>query len=125
MRRRIACIASVFAVSLLWSAGAQARAYSGRIGGTILGTNGRPAAGVNVMVEGSDGSLPLATHTDSHGRFLFKFVPQGLYDIRASSSTAASAWKHNLLVHSARTTVVNLRLVRIKPRKKSTHAAKN
>lgn len=125
MRRRIACVACVFAVSLLWSTGAQGRAYSGRIGGTILGTNGRPAAGVNVMVERSDGTLPLAARTDSHGRFLFKFVPQGLYDIRASNSTAASAWKHNLLVHSAKTTVVNLRLVRIKPRKKTTHAVKN
>ena len=125
MRRRIACVACVFAVLLFWTGGAQGRAYTGRISGTILGTNGRPAVGVNVMVERSDGVLPLAARTDTQGRFLFKFVPQGLYDIRASSRTAASAWKHNLLVHSAQTTVVNLRLVRIKPRKKTARAAKN
>lgn len=119
MRRTIAC---VFAASLLLASGAAARRPTRRLGGTITGTNGKPAVGVQVMVERSDGTLPLATRTDSHGRFLFKFVPPGLYDIRASDATAASVWKHNLVVHSRKETVVNLRLEHIKQPKKTATA---
>jgi len=104
-------IAFLFAASLLLATGVFARVHTTRIGGTISAPNGRPAVGVQVMAERSDGSLPLATRTDSHGHFLFRFVPPGLYDIRASDKSAASVWKHNLVVHSRKETVVNLRLM--------------
>ena len=109
--RKIACLC---ATSLLLATCAIARVHTTKIGGIISAPNGKPAANVQVMVERSDGSLPLATRTDSHGHFLFKFVPPGLYDIRASDATAASVWKHNLVVHSRKETVVNLRLERRK-----------
>jgi hypothetical protein len=109
--RKIACLC---ATSLLLATSAVARVHTTQIGGTISAPNGKPAVNVHVMVERSDGSLPLATRTDSHGHFLFKFVPPGLYDIRASDATAASIWKHNLIVHSRKETVVNLRLERRK-----------
>ena len=121
MRRAIAC---VFVASLFLASGAAARRPMRRLGGTIIGTNGKPAVGVQVMVERSDGTLPLATRTDSHGRFLFKFVPPGLYDIRASDATDASVWKHNLVVRSRKETIVNLRLERIKQRNKIATAPK-
>ena len=121
MRRAIAC---VFVASLLLASGAATRIPTRRLGGTITGTNGKPAVGVQVMVERSDGTLPLATRTDSHGRFLFKFVPPGLYDIRASDATDASVWKHNLVVRSRKETIVNLRLERIKQRNKIATAPK-
>jgi len=108
MRRTIAFL---FAASLLLATGVFARVHTTEIGGTISAPNGRPAVGVQVMAERSDGSLPLATRTDSRGHFLFKFVPPGLYDIRASDRSAASVWKHNLVVHSRKETVVNLRLM--------------
>ncbi|MHB8617276.1 MAG: carboxypeptidase-like regulatory domain-containing protein [Candidatus Acidiferrales bacterium] len=111
MMRKIACLC---ATSLLLATCAAARVHTTKIGGTISAPNGRPAAGVQVMIERSDGSLPLATRTDPHGHFLFKFVPPGLYDIRASDATAASVWKHNLIVHSRKETVVNLHLERRK-----------
>lgn len=116
-------IARLFATCLLLATSAAARVHTTQIGGTISAPNGKPAVGVQVMIERSDGSLPLATHTDSHGHFLFKFVPPGLYDIRASDATAASVWKHNLIVHSRKETVVNLRLERRKrpPIAASTH----
>lgn len=109
--RKIACLC---ATSLLLAACAIARVHTARIGGTISAPSGKPAANVQVMIERSDGSLPLATRTDSHGHFLFKFVPPGLYDIRASDITTASIWKHNLIVHSRKETVVNLQLKRRK-----------
>src|SRR5579872_1881693 len=88
--RKIACLC---ATSLLLATCSVARVHTTKIGGTISAPDGKPAVDVQVMVERSDGSLPLATHTDSHGHFLFKFVPPGLYDIRASDATAASVWK--------------------------------
>ncbi|MGH9709773.1 MAG: carboxypeptidase-like regulatory domain-containing protein [Candidatus Acidiferrales bacterium] len=112
-------IAFVFAASLLLATGAIARVHTTKIGGTISAPNGTPAVGVQVMVERSDGSRPLATRTDSHGHFLFKLIPPGLYDIRASDATAASVWKHNLVVHSRKETVVNLHLERTKQLKKT------
>lgn len=118
-------IAYLCATSLLLASCAVARVHTTEIGGTISAPNGKPAANVQVMVERSDGSLPLATHTDSHGHFLFKFVPPGLYDIRASDATAASVWKHNLIVHSRKETVVNLQLERTKHPRKSAPARSN
>ncbi|MGH9729059.1 MAG: carboxypeptidase-like regulatory domain-containing protein [Candidatus Acidiferrales bacterium] len=122
MMRKIACLC---AVSLLLAACAVARVHTTKIAGTISAPNGKPAAGVQVMVERSDGSLPLATRTDSHGHFLFKFVPPGLYDIRASDATAASVWKHNVVVHSRKATVVNLRLEHTRHSKITTMASSN
>lgn len=120
--RKIACLC---VTSLLLATCAVARVHTTTIGGTISAPNGTPAVNVQVMVERSDGSLPLATHTDSHGHFLFKFVPPGLYDIRASDATAASVWKHNLIVHSRKETVVNLQLERTKHSRKTAPARSN
>lgn len=112
-------IAYIFAAVFLCAGHVAARPRTGRLGGTILGVNGRPALRAQVMVERSDGSLPLAARTDSKGRYLFKFIPAGLYDIRASRATAASVWMHNVLVRSGKETNVNLRLKRIKQPKKT------
>jgi len=119
MRRIISCI---FAASLLLASGAGARGPTRKLGGTVIAVNGRPAVGAQVMVERSDGTHPLVTRTDSHGRFLFKFVRPGLYDIRASDATAASVWKHNVVVHSRKETVVDLRLIHIKKPKRTAGA---
>lgn len=122
MMRKIACLC---ATSLLLATCSVARVHTTKIGGTISAPDGKPAVDVQVIVERSDGSLPLATHTDSHGHFLFKFVPPGLYDIRASDATAASVWKHNLIVHSRKETVVNLQLERTKHPRKTAPAHSN
>lgn len=118
-------IAYLCAASLLLATCAIARVHTTKIGGTISAPNGKPAVHVQVMVERSDGSLPLATRTDLHGHFLFKFIPPGLYDIRASDATAASVWKHNLIVHSRKETVVNLQLERTKHPRKAAPARSN
>jgi Carboxypeptidase regulatory-like domain len=108
MRKTIFCLlAASFALA---AADAAARVHTAKVGGTVLERNGKPAVGANVMIERSDGSSPSATRTDSEGRFLFRFVLSGLYDIRASHGASATAWHHNIMVHAGKETVVNLRL---------------
>ena len=105
------------AVALLFSGQVLARGRTGTLAGTVIGTNGKPAANTAVMAERSDGRAPLATRTNSHGRYFFAFLPAGLYDVRASGRATASDWKHNVLVHPGRQTEVTLHLRRIKKRK--------
>lgn len=111
MRGNIVCLCAAL---LLFGTAAGARTHTGKLGGTIVATNGRPCVDAQVIVERSDGSHPIAMHTDSHGRFLFKFVLPGLYDVRASNKTAASEWKRNVTVHPGKETIVNLRLEHIR-----------
>lgn len=112
MRLLISCaLAASLALAAL---GAAARARTGRIAGIVLERSGAPAAHAEVMIERSDGSAPAAVRTDSNGRFLFKFVLPGLYDIRASRGATSTLWRHNVLVHSGRETAIHLRLEPIK-----------
>lgn len=105
----------VLAASLaLAASGAVAHVRRGKLTGVVLQRTGAPAPGAEVMIERSDGSAPLAVRTDSNGRFLFNFVLTGYYDIRASKGRTSTAWKHNVIVHSGRKTIVDLRLEPIK-----------
>lgn len=98
----------------LAASGAAARVRTGKLTGVVLGRTGAPAAGAEVMIERSNGSAPVAVRTDSNGRFVFNYVLAGLYDIRASRGATSTAWKHNIMVHSGRKTIVDLRLEPIK-----------
>src|SRR5579863_1784421 len=95
---------------VLVGANAAARVHTGKLGGIILQRDGRPAAGIEVVLERSDGSAPVAVRTNSEGAFLFRYIRVGLYDVRAGSRSTASTWKHNVMVHAGRETVLNLRL---------------
>lgn len=99
----VACL-TLIAVS------AQAGGRTGTVAGIVIERNGKPAAGAEVMLERSDGSAPVATRTNSGGRFLFKYVLSGLYDIRASRGTTATVWKHNVLVRRGKGMEIELRL---------------
>lgn len=119
MRRSILC---VLAASFVLVTSAAARVHTGKVGGRVLRNDGRPAGGVQVVLERSDGSAPVAVQTNSSGRFLFKFVRSGFYDIRAGQGTTATIWKHNVMVHPGKETALDLRLepIRVaqsKPRK--------
>ncbi|HKF50808.1 MAG TPA: carboxypeptidase-like regulatory domain-containing protein [Candidatus Acidoferrales bacterium] len=89
---------------------------TGTVSGVVIERNGRPAAGAEVMIERSNGSAPVATRTNASGRFLFKFVLSGLYDIRASRGATATVWKHNVMVRRGKETEIELRLEPIKPK---------
>jgi hypothetical protein len=113
MRTPILCV--LVASFVLTVGHTAARGRTGSIGGTVFQQNGRPAVGAEVMIERSDGSAPAAAQTNSEGRFLFKFVLAGYYDIRASRETATTAWKHNIMVHAGKETAIDLRLGPIRP----------
>jgi hypothetical protein len=107
-----------FAASMILASAATARTRTGTLAGTVIGLDGKPAAGATVMAQGSDGLTPLGTHTNAQGRFYFPLLRSGLYDVRASRGSTASEWKHNILVHVGRQTTVTLHLSRLKPAKK-------
>jgi hypothetical protein len=107
MRKTFLCM---LAASLILAAHAAARVPTGSVGGTVFSRNGTSAAGAEVMLERSDGSAPVAVKTDSSGRYLFKFVLPGYYDIRASRGSLATIWKHNVMVHAGKETAIDLRL---------------
>lgn len=103
------------AVSLAVAASAaSAHARTGKLTGVVLQPSGAPAVGAEVIVERSNGSAPIAVRTDMNGRFVFNYVLAGLYDIRASRGHTSTAWKHNIIVHSGRKTIIDLRLEPIK-----------
>lgn len=113
MRTTILCV--LMASFVLTASDTAARGRTGSVGGTVFEQNGRPAGGAEVVIERSDGSAPVAMPTNSEGRFLFKFVLAGYYDIRASQETAATVWKHNIMVHVGKETAIDLRLGPIRP----------
>lgn len=86
------------------------RTPRGSLAGTVLWRDGKAVAGAGVVLQVADGSHPRATTTDSRGRFIFRYVSAGLYDIRASASGVSSEWLHNVLVRSGRQASVTLHL---------------
>ena len=104
------------AMIMLCVLGAGARVRTGRLGGVILHANGKPAAGVAVVLERSDGSTPIATRTNADGSFIFRYIRAGLYDVRASNGKQATVWKHNVMVHVGRTTQLSLHLEPVHPK---------
>jgi hypothetical protein len=107
-----------FAASLLVASAAAARSRTATLAGTVLGTDGKPAAGATVTAQRSDGTTPLGTHTNSQGRFFFPLLRSGLYDVRAARGSTASEWRHNINVHVGKQTEVTLHLAQLKPAKK-------
>lgn len=116
MRRILLCVAvASLALSVVH---ANASGRTGTVSGVVVDRNGRPAPGADVMIERSDGSAPVATRTNASGRFRFKFVLSGFYDIRASRGATATVWRHNLMVRTGKETTLELRLepIESKPR---------
>lgn len=108
MRRTSVCM--LVASLVLAAAYAGAAGRTGTVAGVVIERSGKPAGGAEVMIERSDGSRPVATRTNSSGRFQFKYVLAGLYDIRASRGATATVWKHNVMVRHGRETEIQLRL---------------
>lgn len=112
MRRLI--FLALAASLVLAASSAAAHVLTGKLTGVVLTRSGAPAAGAEVIIERSDGTAPVAVRTDSYGRFVFNFVLAGYYDIRASRGHTTTPWKHNVIIHSGRKTVIDLRLEPIK-----------
>lgn len=102
----IAC-ATLALAATVWAYGL------GTLAGTVVDANGRPVEGASVIMQSATGNMPYATTTNSHGRFFFPRLPGGYYDVRATTRSRASAWKHNLKVRTGRQTDVLLRLTEL------------
>lgn len=82
----------------------------GTLAGTVVNAKGRPVAGAHVVMQSAAGNMPQATTTNSQGRFFFPQLTHGYYDVRATASGKASAWRHNLEVRTGKQTDITLRL---------------
>lgn len=88
----------------------------GTVAGTVVNTAGAPVPDASVTLQESDGGAPRTTQTDRYGRFFFRQLGHGYYDVRAYSDGAWSEWKHYIEVKIGKETEVRLEVV---PRKKS------
>ena len=79
------------------------------VDGTVTETDGTPVAGAKVVLQTSDGKSPRGARTNAKGRFVFRSLRHGLYDIRASRQKRSSEWVRNLVVRS--NTIVTVTLV--------------
>jgi 5-hydroxyisourate hydrolase-like protein (transthyretin family) len=107
-----------FAASYLVASAAAARTRTATLAGTVLDTDGKPAAGATVTAQRSDGTTPLGTHTNSQGRFFFPLLRAGYYDVRAARGKTVSEWRHNIGVRAGKQTEVTLHLARLGAPKK-------
>jgi hypothetical protein len=82
----------------------------GTLAGTVFTPQGKAAVDASVTMQNADGQLPHATTTNKDGRFFFPDLPHGYYDVRASTPTSRSEWKHNLEIVAGKQTEVTLRL---------------
>jgi uncharacterized membrane protein len=113
MRSKLVCSMMVGAAILLApEVHAQTPKKTGAtITGTVLDSNGRPAAKASVTCETSSGMKPRAVHTDSKGNFFITGLKQESYDLRASRNGAYSDWERNIPLSKSQTKNVTLQLL--------------
>jgi len=79
------------------------------VDGVVTEADGTPVAGAKVVLQTSDGKSPRGARTDAKGRFAFRSLRHGFYDVRASRGKRSSEWVRNLVVRSS--TIVTVTLV--------------
>ena len=85
------------------------RAARATVDGIVTEADGTPVAGAKVVLQTSDGKNPRGARTDAKGRFAFRSLRHGFYDVRASRQKRSSEWVRNLVVRS--NTIVTVTLV--------------
>ncbi|MBI1739303.1 MAG: carboxypeptidase regulatory-like domain-containing protein [Candidatus Koribacter versatilis] len=85
------------------------RAARATVDGVVTEADGTPVAGAQVVLQTSDGKNPRGAKTDAKGRFAFRSLRHGFYDVRASRENRSSEWVRNLVVRSG--TIVTVTLV--------------
>jgi len=82
----------------------------GTIGGQVLNAEGKPAAGVHVTLQTTEGGHLQVTDTNDQGRFWFASLPEGQYSVRASDGSRVSEWRQGVWVAPGEETNVVLHL---------------
>jgi len=109
-RARILCGGFLlFFLCILVSPAFSQRAARATLDGIVTEADGTPVAGAKVVLQTSDGKSPRGARTDAKGRFAFRSLRHGFYDVRASRDNRSSAWVRNLVVRS--NTIVTVTLV--------------
>jgi len=78
------------------------------VDGVVTEADGTPVAGAKVVLQTSDGKSPRGARTDAKGRFVFRSLRHGFYDVRASRQKRSSEWVRNLVVRSNTKVTVTL-----------------
>lgn len=82
---------------------------SGKLTGTVLGLDGKPAAKARVMAQTSDGRSPRTARTDAEGHFQLT-CPTGPVDVRARAGENWSEWVRNVRVRTDETTSITIQI---------------
>lgn len=90
---------------------------TGAIVGTVLGLDGKTVAHARVILQAATGKSPQSRITDADGRFHFRGLGKGLYDLRAYSNGLWSEWHHNVLLEPNKEVEVEMVLRPKKPSK--------
>ncbi len=82
----------------------------GTVAGQVLDLQEKPAAGVRVTLQDTEGGHLQTTETNSQGRFWFPSLPEGQYSVRASDRARVSEWRQGVWVSPGHQTDVILHL---------------
>ena len=91
--------------------------------GVVIGPNDKPVANASVSYQSSNGSFPHAVHTDARGRFTITKLAADNYDVRATANGIFSDWEKNVTIHSGQVRNIELRLIYVNKKPKSTISA--
>ena len=91
--------------------------------GVVIGPNDKTVAHAAVSYQSSNGSFPHVVHTDARGHFTITKLAADNYDVRATANGIFSDWEKNVTIHSGQTRSVELRLIYVNKKPKSTISA--
>ena len=113
MRRlRMLAVSLAMVIALLPAYG---KPPGGVLKGTVLNAKGQPVSAGRVFCQMADGTAPHSARIDSSGHFELALSRDGLYDVRAQGTGAASKWVHNVTVRNGKETNLTLRLAVAQP----------
>ncbi len=111
-------VGSLVLLSLLAASGTASRVRTGTLSGTVIGPDGAAVAGARVTVQQSDGRHPHAKLTDAEGRFTFRLLAVGPYDVRAYGKGVWSEWRRQVIVRTGKPTRIEIHLPAAQDQKK-------
>jgi len=87
------------------------RSVVGRIRGTVLDTGRKPVPGLMVQLRARDqAGLLRVTGTDEKGQYLFRDLPQGVYDVEVGADGFSRVRKENILVRPPFQNIVDFQM---------------
>ncbi len=119
--RRFAGFLLLLAIAALMAA-APVHAQQGRgtVSGVVQGLDGKPQAKARVFLQSSSGRAPHTRLTDAEGRFTFRNLRPGLYELKAQAGGNWSELQRNIQVRANREATVDLKLLPPAPPKPRT-----